>query len=190
MEAAKKHLFVKLAFVSLISCNFFQMFFALRVDRSVVIQTIIFLLGICVLSIAFKKSLVHDRQGSDPVKIKRICFCLSLLAAIFSVLFWSICFYHQRYTNIAISMARFCCVLLFCLGIYGTFKGFKSDRKWLSIYILCITLMFLLSTFLWIICDMPTTSLTETMQRHHLYALVGVLGSILGLWSTRWCFYK
>lgn len=166
------------------------MFFALRVDRSVVIQTIIFLLGICVLSIAFKKSLVHDRQGSDPVKIKRICFCLSLLAAIFSVLFWSICFYHQRYTNIAISMARFCCVLLFCLGIYGTFKGFKSDRKWLSIYILCITLMFLLSTFLWIICDMPTTSLTETMQRHHLYALVGVLGSILGLWSTRWCFYK
>lgn len=185
-----KHSFIRILFVFLIVFTSFQMFFLLRVNQSMIVQTIIFLLEICVLLINLKKIPVHNYQEFDSLKIKRYCFYLLLLTAIFSVFFWLICFYLQQYTGAAISIAKFYCVLLLGFGIYGAFKGFKRNTQWLSIYILCITLMFLISTFLAIVCDMPTTSITKAVQRYHLYALVGVLGSILGLWSSKWCFCK
>lgn len=173
-----------LLFVILSLCITLLAFFALRADQPIILEAIILLSGICASIICIKKGFAKKPQSSDFKKIKWGFFCLLLFATIFLAIFWFICFNYQKYTNTIFLVAQVCCIPFFGLGIYALFKVHKNNGKWLSIYILSLVLLFLFSICFSIVGDM---SPIPNIEKYYFYAVLGVLGGIIGLCSAKWC---
>ena len=184
-----------MAHIALFLCMILLTFFSVRAVQPIALEAVILLFGIVTLTISVKKRAIGGREGPVDAKTVQSFFLLILMAAIMaSGLWWYVLTQENTdkksmYINVLVIIAKTVCLIFFGTGTYGLFKGRTADYHWLSIYIICITLLFVYSTFFAVLYNMDPDMYSH-MMNDRLTIGAGALAGVIGLCDAIWLLFR
>lgn len=155
---------------------------AIRDEQPVMVEVVIWLAGnVGSLAYVMRGERICQHQGAISDTIRLICIGLIWLVLIVGCVLHIVLVQRLPVMWLLFAM-KAGCVLLFAVGVWGLVKSRMEDRRWMAIYVLCLTVILLCSIVFSMICSMNLTSTDDISQQTGTIAVTGLTGFLSAGW--------
>jgi len=172
-------------FVLSLICIFLLTVLAISNEQPVIIEMVIWLVGtlnslFCVLN----GKIIGKNKKSTSNRVKLVFAFLILFVLVFGCVLCTLLFSQKLHITPLLFIAKSVCALLLFVGIISLIKSRIDDGRWMSIYVLCLTIVLLFSIIFSVLYNMDIASMHDINQQVSM--TIGSITGLIGLFCAGW----